>query len=111
MMTRFDPWINILRVTLGVFAAGAAGADTITAMPFTLALGLPDEFAGHGFLTPGALLQMLHEKRGRLAGLDEGDEVVFLRLANKRGRNLGTAGVKHLFQYFRRERTLGCRVP
>ena len=45
MMTRYDPWVNILRATMAVFAAGAGGADAITVMPFTLALGLPDDFA------------------------------------------------------------------
>jgi methylmalonyl-CoA mutase len=45
MMTRYDPWVNILRATIGVFAAGVGGADAITVLPFTLALGLPDEFA------------------------------------------------------------------
>jgi len=45
MMTRYDPWVNILRATMGVFAAGAGGADAITVLPFTLALGLPDDFA------------------------------------------------------------------
>jgi methylmalonyl-CoA mutase len=45
MMTRYDPWVNILRTATGVFAAGVGSADIITALPFTLALGLPDEFA------------------------------------------------------------------
>ncbi|WGJ13661.1 methylmalonyl-CoA mutase subunit beta [Methylocapsa sp. D3K7] len=45
MMTRYDPWVNILRATMGVFAAGAGGADTVTVLPFTLALGLPDDVA------------------------------------------------------------------
>ena len=45
MMTRYDPWVNILRSTIGVFAAGVGGADAITVLPFTLALGLPDDFA------------------------------------------------------------------
>ncbi|HUB65417.1 MAG TPA: methylmalonyl-CoA mutase subunit beta [Methylocella sp.] len=45
MMTRRDPWVNILRATMGVFAAGVGGADAVTVLPFTLALGLPDDFA------------------------------------------------------------------
>jgi methylmalonyl-CoA mutase len=45
MMTRYDPWVNILRTTIGVFAAGVGGADVITVLPFALALGLPDDFA------------------------------------------------------------------
>jgi methylmalonyl-CoA mutase len=45
MLTRRDPYVNILRSTVAVFAAGLAGADAITVLPFTLALGLPDGFA------------------------------------------------------------------
>jgi methylmalonyl-CoA mutase len=45
MMTRRDPAVNWLRETVAVFAAGPGGADTITALPHTAALGLPDRFA------------------------------------------------------------------
>ena len=45
MMTRRDPWVNILRTTIATFAAGLGGADSVTVLPFTAALGLPDAFA------------------------------------------------------------------
>jgi methylmalonyl-CoA mutase len=45
MMTRRDPWVNILRTTIAVFAAGVGGADAITVLPHTAALGLPDRLA------------------------------------------------------------------
>lgn len=45
MTTRRDPWVNMLRATMAVFSAGVGGADTVTALPFTAALGLPDAFA------------------------------------------------------------------
>ena len=45
MMTRRDPTVNILRATVAVVAAGLGGADAITVLPFTSALGLPDGFA------------------------------------------------------------------
>ncbi|MFO1149330.1 MAG: methylmalonyl-CoA mutase family protein [Alsobacter sp.] len=45
MATRRDPWVNLLRATTAVFAAGVAGADSIAVQPFTQALGLPDAFA------------------------------------------------------------------
>jgi methylmalonyl-CoA mutase len=45
VMTRRDPYVNMLRATMATFAAGLAGADAITVLPFTLALGLPDPFA------------------------------------------------------------------
>ena len=44
MMTRRDPWVNVLRTTIATFAAGLGGADSITVLPFTAALGLPDAF-------------------------------------------------------------------
>lgn len=45
MMTARDPYVNMLRTTIAVTAAGVGGADSVTALPFTLALGLPDRFA------------------------------------------------------------------
>ncbi|WP_262266288.1 MULTISPECIES: methylmalonyl-CoA mutase subunit beta [Microvirga] len=45
MTTRRDPWVNILRTTIAAFSAGIGGADAITVLPFTAALGLPDAFA------------------------------------------------------------------
>lgn len=43
MMTRRDPWVNVMRATAATFAAGLGGADTVAVLPFTLPLGLPDE--------------------------------------------------------------------
>jgi len=37
--------VNMLRATIAVFAAAVGGADAISVVPFTAALGLPDEFA------------------------------------------------------------------
>jgi methylmalonyl-CoA mutase len=45
MMTRCDPWVNLLRATVAVFSAGVAGANAVSVLPFTAALGLPDGFA------------------------------------------------------------------
>lgn len=45
MTTRYDPWVNMLRATVAAFAAGVGGADSVTVLPFTTALGLPDGFA------------------------------------------------------------------
>jgi methylmalonyl-CoA mutase len=44
-MTRRDPYANILRATIAVAAAGLGGADAVTVLPHTVALGLPDAFA------------------------------------------------------------------
>jgi len=45
MMTRRDPYVNMLRSAIAVAAAGLGGADSITVLPHTAALGLPDAFA------------------------------------------------------------------
>ncbi|BGE87007.1 hypothetical protein Ms3S1_34430 [Methylosinus sp. 3S-1] len=45
MATRRDPWTNLLRATLATFGAAIGGADAVTVLPFTQALGTPDAFA------------------------------------------------------------------
>ncbi|MEU3647890.1 methylmalonyl-CoA mutase family protein [Lentzea sp. NPDC034063] len=45
MMTRRDPWVNMLRTTVACLSAGLGGADAVTVQPFDAAIGLPDEFA------------------------------------------------------------------
>ena len=45
MTTRRDPYVNMLRATIAVTAAGVGGANAISVLPFTAALGLPDAFA------------------------------------------------------------------
>ena len=45
MMTKRDPYVNMLRTTIAIAAAGLGGADDILALPHTAAIGLPDAFA------------------------------------------------------------------
>jgi methylmalonyl-CoA mutase len=45
MMTKRDPHGNIVRGTIAAFAAAIGGADAITVLPFSAALGVPDAFA------------------------------------------------------------------
>jgi len=45
MLTQRDPYVNLLRATIATFSAGLGGANAITVLPHTLALGLPDAFA------------------------------------------------------------------
>jgi methylmalonyl-CoA mutase len=45
MLTKCDPYVNMLRTTIAVAAAGLGGADNIAALPHTAAIGLPDAFA------------------------------------------------------------------
>jgi methylmalonyl-CoA mutase len=45
MLSRLDPWVNLLRLTAAGFAAGVGGADTVILEPFTTPLGRPSELA------------------------------------------------------------------
>lgn len=42
MMTQRDPWVNLLRVTSGCFAAAVGGAQAVVALPFDTECGVPD---------------------------------------------------------------------
>jgi methylmalonyl-CoA mutase len=42
MMSKYDPWVNMLRTTVAGFAAGVGGADSVTVIPFDSPLGRPD---------------------------------------------------------------------
>src|SRR6478609_1873465 len=41
MMSKYDPWVNMLRTTVAAFAAGVGGADSVTVLPFDSPLGRP----------------------------------------------------------------------
>jgi methylmalonyl-CoA mutase len=45
IMTKRDPWVNVLRTTIGSFAAAVGGADQITTLPFDDVIGAPDAMA------------------------------------------------------------------
>ena len=45
MMAKRDPWTNMLRTTTACAGAAFGGADAITVLPFSWALGVPDRFA------------------------------------------------------------------
>jgi len=45
MMAKRDPWTNMLRATAACASAAFGGADAVTVLPFTWALGAPDRFA------------------------------------------------------------------
>lgn len=45
MLTRDDPWVNVLRSTLAVFGASVGGADAVTVLPYDTASGLPERFS------------------------------------------------------------------
>jgi methylmalonyl-CoA mutase len=61
MMTRHDPWSNMLRTTLACFGACVGGADVVTVRPFDAALGRPDALARRiARNTPALLLEESH---------------------------------------------------
>lgn len=43
VLTRRDPWVNMLRATMAGFVGATGGADAITLTPYDAALGEPDE--------------------------------------------------------------------
>jgi methylmalonyl-CoA mutase len=45
MITRDDPYVNLLRGTIATFSAAVGGAESITCLPFDTAVGLPDDFS------------------------------------------------------------------
>jgi len=45
VLTRRDPYVNILRNSVSAFAACIGGADVVTSVPFDHVLGLPDELS------------------------------------------------------------------
>ncbi|ASU78298.1 methylmalonyl-CoA mutase [Actinopolyspora erythraea] len=59
MLTRRDPWVNMLRSTIAAFGAGAGGARAVTVQPFDAAIGLPNAFSRRMARNVQALL--LHE--------------------------------------------------
>lgn len=44
MLTKYDPYVNMLRTTVAAFAAGVGGADAVTVLPFETPVGQPDLF-------------------------------------------------------------------
>jgi methylmalonyl-CoA mutase len=45
MLARRDPWVNLLRLTVACAGAAFGGAESITVLPYTWAIGKPDAFA------------------------------------------------------------------
>ncbi|MCW2754083.1 MAG: methylmalonyl-CoA mutase subunit [Marmoricola sp.] len=59
MMSKYDPWVNMLRTCVASFSAGVGGADAVTVLPFDVHLGLPDVFSRRIARNTSALL--IHE--------------------------------------------------
>ena len=64
VLTRRDPWVNLLRNTSCMFAAIVGGADTLTSAPLDDAIGLPSLLARRiARNTPTILLEESHMHR------------------------------------------------
>jgi methylmalonyl-CoA mutase len=59
MMTARDPYVNVMRGAMAAFSAGLGGADSVSVLPHTLAVGLPDSLARR--LARNAQLILLRE--------------------------------------------------
>jgi methylmalonyl-CoA mutase len=59
MMSKYDPWVNMLRTCVAAFAAGVGGADSVTVLPFDVRLGQPDALGRRNARNTSALL--VHE--------------------------------------------------
>lgn len=57
MMSRRDPWVNMLRTTTACAAAAIGGADEITVLPYTWALGETNAFASRNARNVGLVLR------------------------------------------------------
>ena len=57
VLTERDPYVNLLRNTVGVFAAGVGGATSITSVPFDQTTGQSDEFSRRVARNTGLILQ------------------------------------------------------
>ena len=65
MLTRRDPWVNLLRVTAAVFGAAVGGADGVTADPYDILLGGGGEL-GRRMARNTQLLLMEESNLGRV---------------------------------------------
>ena len=69
MYSRRDPWVNLLRGASAALAAGVAGADAVTVLPFDHALGAVDTDAALGRrLARNTQLLLLEESHLARAG-------------------------------------------
>ena len=66
MMTAVEPYVNVMRAALAAFSAGLGGADEVTLLPFTQAIGLPDAFARR-LARNTALVELREARLGHVA--------------------------------------------
>ncbi len=66
MLTRYDPWTNMLRGACGAFAGAVGGADILTVRPFNEPLGVPEEL-GRRIARNTQIIAMEESALGRVA--------------------------------------------
>ncbi len=66
MLTKYDPWTNILRGTAAAFAGAVGRADTLTVRAFNEPLGLPEEL-GRRIARNTQIIAMEESQLGRVA--------------------------------------------
>lgn len=66
MLTKYDPWTNMLRVTAAAFAGATGGADILTTRAFNEALGRPEEL-GRRIARNTQIIAMEESQLGRVA--------------------------------------------
>lgn len=66
MLTRYDPWTNMLRGTAAAFAGAVGGADILTVRAFNESLGLPEEL-GRRIARNTQIIAMEESQLGRVA--------------------------------------------
>lgn len=84
MMSKYDPWVNMLRTTVAAFAAGVAGADAITVLPFDSPLGLPDVLGRRNARNTSSLL--VHESHVAAVSDPAGGSYAVERLTDELAR-------------------------
>ncbi len=66
MLTKYDPWTNMLRNTAAAFAGAVGGADILTVRAFNEALGQPEEL-GRRIARNTQIIAMEESQLGRVA--------------------------------------------
>jgi len=66
MLTKYDPWTNMLRNTSAAFAGAVGGADILMVRAFNEALGLPEEL-GRRIARNTQIIAMEESQLGRVA--------------------------------------------
>ncbi len=71
MLTKYDPWTNMLRGTCAAFAGAVGGADILTVRAFNEPLGLPEEL-GRRIARNTQIIAMEESQLGRVADASGG---------------------------------------